>query len=83
MKTLLETLQPWIPFAFAASLSYLALSNIAPRDMKAWEPAFYSFLPMCFFFVGAVAHRMTREIRELRGAVAQLQASAKVDQVAA
>ena len=49
MKTILETLQPWIPFGFAIFLGRLAI----------------------------------REIRELCTAVAQLQAGAKVGDIAA
>jgi len=77
INTLLEALQPWLPFAFAIFLGRLALSNHAPGDMKVWEPAFYNFLPMCFFFVGVLTYRMRREIVDLRGAVARLQAGAK------
>ena len=83
MKTIVEIFQASIPFAFAVYLGRVAISNHAPGAMQPWEPAFYNFLPMCFFFVGALIYQMGREIRELRGAVTQLQAGAKVGDVAA
>ena len=83
MKNILEILQASTPFALAVFLGQMALSNHAPGAMQPWEPAFYNFLPMCFFFVGALIYQMGREIRTLRGAVAQLQAGAKVGDVAA
>lgn len=70
-------LMPWVPFAFAVYLCHSTLSNIAPAELKSWEPAFYSFLPMAFFFVGAVVNFMQREIRDLRAAIAKLEASAQ------
>jgi hypothetical protein len=38
-----------------------------------WKPMFFSFLPMCFFFVGSATWQMQKEIRELRRQVAELQ----------
>ncbi|MGZ5036972.1 MAG: hypothetical protein ACXWG1_00760 [Usitatibacter sp.] len=73
IKAVVERLIPWLPFAFALFLSYSVTSHLG-QDMRSWEPAFYSFLPMCFFFVGAGVQQMAREIRELRGTVAELQA---------
>jgi hypothetical protein len=74
MKKVSEFLLPWLPFASAAYLCLSTLSHIAPSELKSWEPAFYSFLPMAFFFVGAVAYHMQREIRELRRTITKLQA---------
>jgi len=34
---------------------------------------FFSFLPMCFIFVGAATSQMQKEIRELRKQVVDLQ----------
>jgi hypothetical protein len=75
MNTLRQKFVHWLPFAFAVFLCYSALWRLSGSDIKAWEPAFYSFLPMCFFFVGAITFRMEREIRELRDAVASLKAN--------
>jgi hypothetical protein len=67
----------WLAFAFAIYLSRSTLSHIARTDLKDWEPAFYTFLPMCFFLgaMGAFANRL--EIRRLRDTVAMLVASSK------
>jgi len=72
MKNVIQTVAHWLPFAFAAYLCYSTLWRLSASDMKAWEPAFYSFLPMCFFFGGVVTFRMEREIRELRSELARL-----------
>jgi hypothetical protein len=70
-----ERIIDWIPFAFAVYLCYSTLDH-ASRDLKWWEPAFYSFLPMCFFFVGFVLYVTRGEVRELRRTVAELRAAA-------
>lgn len=66
----------WLPFSFAMYLSHSTLAHIAPSDLEDWEPAFYSFLPMCFFFVGMIVVVLRHEIRELRDAIAKLQGPA-------
>jgi hypothetical protein len=65
-----------LPFAFAMYLSYSTLSHLVRTNLKEWEPAFYSFLPMCFFFVGLSVFISRREIRELRDKIARLGTSA-------
>jgi hypothetical protein len=69
----MKTITHWIPAAFCAFLSLLALSMQIGSDSGAWKPAFYCFLPMCFFFVGAATSQMQKEIRELRKQVTDLQ----------
>ena len=69
----MKTISHWIPAAFCAFLSLLALSMQIGSDSGAWKPAFYGFLPMCFYFVGAATSQMHREIRELQKQVAALQ----------
>jgi len=69
----MKTISHWIPAAFCAFLSLLALSMQIGPDSGVWKPTFYCFLPMCFFFVGMTTSAMYREIRELRGQVAELQ----------
>mgnify|MGYP001213421574 CR=1 FL=1 len=63
----------WMPAVFCAFLSLLALSMQIRSDSGDWKPAFYCFLPMCFFFVGSTTSQMQREIRELRKQLAELQ----------
>jgi hypothetical protein len=82
MKPAWQTLAHWLPFAFAAYLCYSALWRLAASDTKTWDPAFYSFLPICFLFVGVITFRMEREIRELRGVVVKLQATRTTGNVA-
>ena len=66
-------LSHWIPAIFCAFLSLLALSMQIGSDSGAWKPAFYCFLPMCFFFVGGVTSQMQLEIRELRQRLSELE----------
>jgi hypothetical protein len=51
----------------------MALVMQSDSSSGAWQPAFFSFLPMCFFFVGANTSAMQREIQELRKQVTDLQ----------
>ena len=71
MKQTLKTLGHWTPAAFCAFISFAAL--FAPSGSDWWRPAFFAFLPMCFFFVGAATSQMQREIRELRKQLAESQ----------
>ena len=67
-----QAISNWLPAIFCAFLSLLALSMQIGSDSSAWKPAFYSFLPMCFFFVGLVTLQMQREIRELKTKMAEV-----------
>jgi hypothetical protein len=67
----------WLPFAFALSLSHSTLSHMVRADLRDWEPAFYSFFPMCFFFTGLASFLNRLEIRKLRDTVGLLGASSK------
>jgi len=62
----------WIPAAFCGFLSLIALFGSISSESGWWRPAFFAFLPMCFFFVGAATSRMQREIEELRKQLAEL-----------
>jgi hypothetical protein len=64
----------WIPAGFCAFLSLLALSMQIGSESWTWKPAFYCFLPMCFFFVGMATSQMHREIRDLRKKLEEFQA---------
>ena len=68
-----QGLSHWIPAAFCAFLSLMALFASTGSDTGAWRPAFFAFLPMCFFFVGAATSGMQREIRDLRKQLTELQ----------
>ena len=63
----MKTIAHWIPAGFCAfvSLAALAASVLSP-DSGWWRPAFFAFLPMCFFFVGSATTQMHRELQELR-----------------
>lgn len=64
----------WTPAAFCAFLSALALFGVTSSgDAGWWEPAFYSFLPMCFFFAGSSMAMMGKEIKALKEQVAALE----------
>jgi hypothetical protein len=67
-----QTVRHWIPAAFCAFISLIALFASVGSD-AVWRPTFFAFLPMCFFFVGAVTSQMQCEIRELRKQLAELQ----------
>lgn len=71
---------PWLSAGFCAGLSaccliaYLALQFFVQSDpSSAWVVSFLSFLPMCFYFVGAGMAQMQREIGELRQQLAEIQ----------
>ena len=64
VKNMKQTLGHWTPAAFCAFISFTALFASSGSDW--WRPAFFAFLPMCFFFVGAATSQMQREIRQLR-----------------
>lgn len=69
----------WIPAAFCALISIIVPlgSQLSGWDSGTWEPAFYSFLPLCFYWVGTVTSQMHREIRELRSQLTELQQQQK------
>jgi hypothetical protein len=61
----------WVAFAFCSFLSLMALGGSVMEAFQGnslgwWAPGFFSFLPMCFFYMGAVTARMQREINELQ-----------------
>ena len=55
----------WTPAAFCAMLSIMKM--FSPDGSG--DPIFYSFLPMCFFFVGAVHHSLWNRIEALETAL--------------
>jgi len=83
MKKMQRVLVHWLPFSFAGFLCYSTLWRLVSTDMKWWEPAFFAFLPMCFFFAGVTTSRLESEVRRLQEEVAKLQASPKFGDVAA
>jgi hypothetical protein len=71
----------WIPGVFCAFISLIALfGSIGPhlffgtRSYEVWwQPVFFAFLPMCFFFVGIGTTHLHRELNELRRRIAELE----------
>jgi len=73
MTRMREKIAPWTAFALCAALSTITLVTLTRPGATGWEPTFYFFLPMCFFYVGVVMAGMTKEIRELRQRIAKLE----------
>ena len=67
-----KTIGHWIPAVFCGFISFMALFASVGSDAEWWRPAFFAFLPMCFFFVGTATSQMQREIRELRQQLGEL-----------
>ena len=63
----------WVPATVCAIISMVALFGSALRGGKWSTPAFYIFLPMCFFLAGSIMYRMHREILRLRHRVSRLE----------
>jgi hypothetical protein len=65
-----DRLLPWLPAAFAASLSVITLPiMVGARDISAYNSAlipFLSFLPMCFFFNAVAIVALRQRINELQ-----------------
>ena len=57
----------WTPAAFCAMLSIMKM--FLPDGSG--DPVFYSFLPMCFFFVAAVHHSLWKRIETLDTALSR------------
>ena len=55
----------WLPAAFCAVLSLMKM--FFPNG--AGDPAFYSCLPVCFFFVAAAHHALWKRIQLLEAAL--------------
>jgi hypothetical protein len=76
-QTTKQKVAPWLPAVFCAFLSIMALffsTGIVGKALtESWRPAFFAFLPMCFYFVGANIYGMNREIRELRQKLADME----------
>lgn len=67
-----ENWGPWTAAVFCACLSGIVMPGIIASS-SAWQPAFVCFLPMCFFFVGAMLAHLQTQIRDLKKHVAELQ----------
>ncbi|MBL4771374.1 MAG: hypothetical protein JKY61_09575 [Planctomycetes bacterium] len=63
----------WIPAVFCALLSLMKM--FMPNG--AGDPSFYSFLPMCFFFVASVHHSLWQRIETLENALCESEARAE------
>jgi hypothetical protein len=69
----------WVPTSLCACISMLALYGSVIHDSKLWRPAFYLFLPLCFFLVGSITYRMHRELSRLRHRVGRLEQKLQVE----
>lgn len=81
-----KMLPHFLGFAFCCVLSgvvYFGFAVLADHGISAsaWQPAFYSFLPMTFFFVGVNTLRMQKELDELREKVSDLELAAQAKQL--
>ena len=72
-----DKMSPWLPAIFCATLSLITVvANVAgqfagsTRDVGAI--AFYGFMPMCFFFVGACLSQLKKERQELQKQIEEL-----------
>ena len=64
--------QIWAPVVFCAILSATKLAGGGSGD-----PAFYSFLPMCFFGVAAIQLSLVKRIKTLESALRGREADAQ------
>ena len=48
-----QTISHWIPAAFCAIVSLIALFALTGSNAGWFRPTFFAFLPLCFVFVGA------------------------------
>ena len=77
-------LQPmWLPMAFCTALCAIALAtDIATPFMPgggggtAWKPAFFSFLPMVFFFLAMQEKQSRQRIAALEARMKELEGRA-------
>ncbi|MBI1347494.1 hypothetical protein GC163_14540 [bacterium] len=71
---------PWIAAIFCAFICvFMMVGQImesASQNGHPFAPAFYSFLPMCFVYVGILMKQMQQEIQDLRKQVAAKQPAA-------
>ncbi len=77
-----KTLAHFAPFAFCAFLSgiWFVGSAFLGAGSSAWQPAFFCFLPMCFFFVAANTMQMRKELEELRQKVTDMERGTPANQ---
>ncbi len=73
-------LQPiWLPGAFCAALCGIslvaAIATQGPSGGTAWQPAFFCFLPMVFWFAGAQEHAARQRLAALETRLAELEAA--------
>jgi hypothetical protein len=62
-----KMLQYYVPAAFCAFLGLMVITmQILFNQSTVWGPAFFCFLPMCFFFLGGIFHSMQSQIDALK-----------------
>jgi hypothetical protein len=71
---------PWLPFAFSAVLSAIAMvAFIATGNSNAWIPTFVCFLPMTFWFAAAAQAQTRDRIKVLEARITHLEAGNPAD----
>lgn len=65
----LQTLRNWLPFAFCAFLVYIQQRN---QDRITASQSILIWMPMCFFYVGAVTYLMQKQIADLKAELQDL-----------
>jgi hypothetical protein len=75
LESTLKVLPHWTAFMFSACLSIIALIStvVGYPSSNAWQPAFFSFLPMCFFFMANATSQTQREVNDLRRRLEKLE----------
>jgi ACR3 family arsenite efflux pump ArsB len=80
-----NSILPWIPFAFCAFLSVIAVSlNVvvlfisqAKYGMDSGFVVFACFLPMTFFFVAVAVSQIRKELKSMSDRIDQLEREKK------
>jgi hypothetical protein len=70
-----RTLAPWLAAIYCAFLALMPVFGTIVHPGAWWQPAFYCFLPMCFYYAGIAQKETNREIDELRNRIAALETS--------
>lgn len=69
-------IQYYVPAAFCAFLCLMVITmQILFNQSAVWVPAFFCFLPMCFFFLGSIFQTMQGQINALKKEITELKSS--------
>jgi hypothetical protein len=70
--------EAWMPFAFCAFLSIMALAYSFMLPNSGWYITYLAFLPMCFYMVGTKLTKMNNEILQLRRRIEDFEKKASI-----